>query len=132
MSEFDVFGGDPEAANKRAKCRSIGLAIGLGLAAAFVLGSLMIFGMLLRTVMDQASDATNSLRAATVAIQGIEKTASDFNTYSQKKFDEMQKLVTQMQTDLDTIAKKVKGMPSVTKRTLDGPVVHRANRKRVS
>jgi len=133
MAEFEVFDESQAQRNEaRGKCRSIGLAIGIGLGACFVLGTVMILGLLLRTVMEQATTANTSLSDAANSIQKISTTANDFAVDAKDAIRKLQLSIDQMAKDLDKIAKKIDGFPLEDRSVPESPpnrsVIRRTDR----
>jgi len=110
MSEFDLYGG--EERRKKERRNGIAMAVGLALAACFVLGVILCMGLLVGTVVDQATDANKSLSQGATSIQGIEKTAKDFLDYSKKALAHLQISTDQMAKDLNEIAQKIDNLTS--------------------
>jgi hypothetical protein len=112
MSDFDM-GDDIGMTRKSDKRHDIGLAIGIGLGACFVLGTILCLGLLVRTVVEQASVANDSLSNGIKSLQAMEKQ------------------INQMAKDLNSIAQKVNGgsgvVASIAQGTADSSGIERRN-----
>jgi predicted PurR-regulated permease PerM len=115
---FNVF--DDEQARKRDRRNGVAQAVALALAACFVLGVILCLGLLVRTVVNKAETVDGSIASGAKSLNEMEQTAANFNAFSQKAIQKLQISMDQMAKDLDTIAKKISGLPIlVAQRTLN-------------
>ena len=135
--EFNMFGDAEytEYTRKIDKRNSIGIAVGLGLSACFVLGVILCMGLLVTTVIRQADLANGSLSNATASIHSLSVTASAFADNSEVELHKLQSAIKRMAIDLDVIAKKIGGFGvlggvprSVSESSLDRSGIHGTDR----